>query len=87
MESSAEERGSKDRTAGAVKDRKLKTASGSGSECAANTYPAKLVGALHTAHLYVPILSSGDNLHTLKVTGQDHHITTGAIGLQTQTIF
>lgn len=52
------------------------------SECAVNTYPAKLVGALHTAHLYVSILSSWDNLHTLKVTSQDHHITTWAIGLE-----
>lgn len=52
------------------------------SECDFNPYPAKLVGALHTAHLYVSILSSRDNLHTLKVTSQDHNITTGAIGLK-----
>lgn len=55
---------------------KIKTACGSVSEGAANTYPAKLVGALHAAHLYVSILSSRDNLHTLKVTRQDHYITT-----------
>lgn len=60
----------------------MKTASGSVSECAVNTYPAKLVGALHTAHLYISILSSRDNLHTLKVTSQDHYIATGAIGLE-----
>lgn len=51
-------------------------------EYAVNTYPAKLVGALHTAHLYVSILSSWDNLHALKVTSQDHYITTWAIGLE-----
>lgn len=62
--------------------RETKTACGRVSECAVNTYPAKLVGALHTAHLYVSILSSRDNLHTVKVTGQDHYITTWAIGLE-----
>lgn len=55
---------------------KTQTVRGSVSECAVNTYPAKLEGALHTAHLYVPILSSRDDLHALKVTGQDHYITT-----------
>ncbi len=55
---------------------KTKTACGSVSERAVDTYPAKLVGALHAAHLYVSILSSWDNLHTLKVTSQDHYITT-----------
>lgn len=53
-----------------------KAACGSVSESEVNTYPAKLVRALHAAHLYVSILSSRDNLHTLKVTSQDHHITT-----------
>lgn len=62
--------------------RKTETVCGSVSECAANTYPAKMVGALHASHLYVSILSSRDNLHTLKVTSQDHNITTRAIGLK-----
>lgn len=61
---------------------KTKTACGRVSGCAVNTYPAKLVGALHAAHLYVSILSSRDNLYTLKVTSQDHYITTWAIGLK-----
>lgn len=52
---------------------------GSGSWC---TYPAELVGALHTAHLDVTILSSWDDLYTVKITGQDHNITARAIGLE-----
>lgn len=39
-----------------------------------NAYPAKLVGALHTAHLYVSILSSRDNLNAVEVTSQDDYI-------------
>lgn len=40
-----------------------------------DTYPAQLVGTLHTANLYVSILSSRDDLNTVKVTGQDHNVT------------
>lgn len=49
------------------------------------TYPAQLMGALHTAHLDVSILSARDDLDTLKVTGQDDNVTAGPIGLQKQT--
>lgn len=52
---------------------------------AANTYPAELVGALHAAHLDVSILSSGDDLHTVEVAGQDHHVAAGAVGLEGRT--
>lgn len=48
-----------------------------------HAYPAKLVGALHTAHLDVSVLSSRDDLHTLKIAGQDHNITAGPVRLHT----
>lgn len=46
------------------------------------TYPAQLMGTLHTAHLDVSILSARDDLYTLKVAGQDDYVTAGSIGLQ-----
>lgn len=49
--------------------------SGKVCESRCDTYPAQLVGALHAAHLYVSILSSWDDLNTVKVTRQDHHVT------------
>lgn len=55
---------------------------GSGSWWVVNTYSAELVGALHTAHLDVSILSSWDDLYTVKVTGQDHNITARTVGLR-----
>lgn len=49
---------------------------------AVNTYPTELVGALHTAHLDVSVLSSWDDLYTVKITGQDYNITARTVGLR-----
>jgi len=46
------------------------------------SYPAKLLRALHTANLDVSILSSRNNLNTLKITCEDHDITARAICLK-----
>ena len=50
--------------------------------CVRETHPAKLVGALHTAHLYVSMLGPRDYLHTLKITGQDDNVTARAVSLE-----
>lgn len=53
--------------------------------CWEGTHSAQMVRALHTAHLDIPMLSSGDDLYTLKVAGQYDDVTAGAIGLR-QTV-
>lgn len=54
------------------------------TEHTVNTHPAKLLRALHTANLYVSILSSRNDLNTVKVASQDHNITTWAVSLKNE---